>query len=145
MSTEIKTDYFQKPDQQVEDMLSNELDALSVVPKLERSEYHHPIPEDFEEDDEIKSLDDCDDDPRNMLLRDLEDMYDSMSHLDLNTVKKFFKSEKMKDTIKKLHSDFERDFVGIPKDDEVYIRVVEILAYIGIPVSKACHDDLESN
>jgi len=144
MSTEIKKDYFQKPDQPVEDMLSNSLDSLSVVPKLERSEYHHPIPEDFLED-EIKSLDDGDDHPRNMLLKELEDMYDSMSHLDLNIVKKFFSSEKMKDTVKKLHSDFETDFVGIPTDDEVYLRVVEILAYIGIPVSTASHDDLESN
>ena len=134
MSTEIKKDYFQKPDQQVEDMLINSLDSLLVSSRLE----------DVTED-EIKSLDDGDDHPRNMLLRDLEDMYDSMSHLDLNTVKKFFKSEKMKDTIKKLHSDFERDFVGIPTDDEVYIRVVEILAYIGIPISTASHDDLESN
>lgn len=76
------------------------------------------------------------------LLDELGDIYRLFQNSDMKEVREIFSSKIMKPTIEKLHSDFERDFKNIPKDDPIRLKCLELLAYFGIPLCQAKHQDL---
>lgn len=76
------------------------------------------------------------------LLDELGDIYKMFQNSDMRCVRDMFQSKVMIPTIEKLHSDFDKDFKDIPREDPIRIKCLELMAYFGIPLNKATHQDL---
>ena len=76
------------------------------------------------------------------LLDELGDIYRLFQNSDMKEVRNMFSSKVMQPTIEKLHSDFEKDFKDIPREDPIRIKCLELMCYFGIPLNKATHQDL---
>jgi hypothetical protein len=70
--------------------------------------------------------------------KDMKEVQDK----DMKEVRDMFSSKVMQPTIEKLHADFEKDFKNLPKDDPIRLKCLELLAYFGIPITRATHQDL---
>ena len=92
------------------------------------------------EDDEEEKLDTVS--GYSTLLDELGDIYRLFQNSDMKEVRNMFSSKVMQPTIEKLHSDFEKDFKDIPREDPIRIKCLELMAYFGIPLSQATHQDL---
>jgi hypothetical protein len=76
------------------------------------------------------------------LLDELGDIYIMFQNSDMKEVRNMFSSKVMKPTIEKLHEDFNKDFKDIPREDPIRLKCLELLAYFGIPLTQATHQDL---
>jgi hypothetical protein len=76
------------------------------------------------------------------LLDELGDIYIMFQNSDMKEVRNMFSSKVMKPTIEKLHEDFNKDFKDIPREDPIRLKCLELLAYFGIPLIQATHQDL---
>jgi len=76
------------------------------------------------------------------LLDELSDIYRLFQNSDMREVREMFQSKTMKPTIEKLHTDFEKDFKNIPRDDPMRLKCLELMAYFGIALNQATHQDL---
>ena len=76
------------------------------------------------------------------LLDELGDIYRLFQQSDMREVRDMFSAKVMQPTIEKLHTDFEKDFKDIPKEDPIRLKCLELMAYFGIPLNKATHQDL---
>ena len=124
---EIKSrhDFFKAFDD--EDDLPN-LDKVTLITALDS------------EDDEEKELNTVS--GYTPLLDELSDIYRLFQNSDMREVREMFQSKTMKPTIEKLHTDFEKDFKNIPRDDPMRLKCLELMAYFGIALNQATHQDL---
>lgn len=145
MSIQIEQNYFKHPDYDVDKTLTTPIEELSLDDEDDLPELEELVTKSSRihiEEDEIKALDEGEDTPQKVMLRELESMYDDLSKADMKVVRKHLNSKSMKTTIEKLHADFIKDFSNIPKEDVIYLRCCELLGYMGIPPVIANHDDL---
>jgi hypothetical protein len=106
-----------------------DMDKITLITSLDS--------EDEEEEEKLNTVSGY-----SQLLDELGDIYKMFQNSDMREVRDMFQSKVMRPTIEKLHSDFEKDFQDIPKDDPIRIKCLELLCYFGIPIGRATHQDL---
>jgi hypothetical protein len=92
------------------------------------------------EDDEEEKLDTAS--GYSTLLDELAGIYRLFQNSDMQGVREMFSAKVMEPTIDKLHADFNKDFKDIPREDPIRLKCLELMAYFGIPLTKATHQDL---
>jgi len=115
----------------------DEDDLKSIIPDLSKTTLISSLDSEEDEEEKLNNVSGY-----SQLLDELADIYRMFQNSDMKEVRDMFSSKVMKPTIEKLHSDFERDFKDLPKDDPIRLKCLELLGYFGIPIARATHPDL---
>ena len=113
------------------------LDSEDDLPNLEKITLITALDSEDEEEEKLDTVSGY-----STLLDELGDIYIMFQNSDMKEVRNMFSSKVMKPTIEKLHEDFNRDFKDIPREDPIRLKCLELLAYFGIPLTQATHQDL---
>lgn len=113
------------------------LDSEDDLPNLEKITLITALDSEDEEEEKLDTVSGY-----STLLDELGDIYIMFQNSDMKEVRNMFSSKVMKPTIEKLHEDFNKDFKDIPREDPIRLKCLELLAYFGIPLTQATHQDL---
>jgi hypothetical protein len=113
------------------------LDSEDDLPNLEKITLITALDSEDEEEEKLDTVSGY-----STLLDELGDIYIMFQNSDMKEVRNMFSSKVMKPTIEKLHEDFNKDFKDIPREDPIRLKCLELLAYFGIPLIQATHQDL---